>query len=102
MPLEELLSMYGYNFDECAPEVLNVDENVSDASKLAEASVPKKNEISGDSSDHSSKTRSKLRYLRDNHHSDSSKRINYSWHFLIEEPIWSITFFEMNSNYSRW
>lgn len=74
MPLEELLSMYGYNFDECAPEVLNVDENVSNASDLAEASVRAKNDVSdhGDISDHSSKTRSKLKYLRENHNSDSS------------------------------
>ncbi len=74
MPLEELLSMYGYNFEECAPEVLNVDENTSDASNLPEASVPEGilNSNRGESNDHSSKTRSKFRYLRENHNYDSS------------------------------
>lgn len=75
MPLEELLSMYGYNFEECAPDVVDTGENVSDSSNLPEASVPEGNENSDncDSSDHSSKTRSKLKYLRDSHNSDSSE-----------------------------
>lgn len=76
MPLEELLSMYGYNFEECAPNILSADERASDSSNKQENSVLEGNENSesGDSSEHcSSKTRSKLKYLRDNHNTDLMK-----------------------------
>lgn len=74
MPLEDLLNMYGYNFDECAPEILNVEGDVSESSSnLNEASVPEANHNSDDGEeDEPPKKRSKIRYLRDNHPSDSS------------------------------
>ncbi|XP_065207154.1 mesoderm induction early response protein 1-like [Planococcus citri] len=74
MPLEELLNMYGYNFDECAPEILNVEGDVSQSStNLNEASVPEANHNSEDGDeDEPPKKRSKIRYLRDNHPSDSN------------------------------
>lgn len=85
MPLEELLSMYGYNFEECAPSILSADGRASDSSNQLEASVLEENENSesDDSSDHcSSKTRSKLKYLRDNHNTDLSKSIFFCFlHF---------------------
>lgn len=76
MPLEELLSMYGYNFDECAPEILNVEESVSENSNnTTEASVPESNTNSDEADEEEpTKKRSKLKYLREsNHNSDSSK-----------------------------
>lgn len=82
MPLEELLSMYGYNFEECAPNILSADERASDSSNKQENSVLEGNENSesGDSSEHcSSKTRSKLKYLRDNHNTDLSRSIIFGF-----------------------
>lgn len=70
MPLEELLNMYGYNFEECAPEILKVEESVSDNSTNLEASVPESNDCDDD--DEPPKKRSKIRFLRDNTVSDTS------------------------------
>lgn len=68
MPLEELLSMYGYGLDECAPDDVNTEVD----SKIGQEVSVNAGDNS-DSSHHSSKTRSKLKYLRENHISDSSK-----------------------------
>lgn len=74
MPLEELLNMYGYNFDDCAPEIISADESAPDKSNLNEASVPEVDHNSDDDDEEAPpKKRSKIRYLRDNHVSDSSK-----------------------------
>lgn len=68
MPLEELLSMYGYGFDESTPDTASTEV---DSLSGQETTVGNSNSDTSESSV-PTKTRSKLKYLRENHVSESS------------------------------